>query len=171
MIVCTATLLFILLVFAPFRVKISAQIYLQRLTANLQANVAIFNVFDEVIQIKGKYLLCKGTVETSINILQIDSKNGVDLLKCLTFDKIFVSLQNSLSSFSSKIILAENAIAAIVTNLTCCLTNCQVASEVVACLGESRICTEIAVSTSVAELSFSLLKQGVEIWMRKLVKS
>ena len=172
MIVCTATLIFLLLVFAPFRVKLSAQMYLKRLSAEVQAKAYIFTVFDEVITVKGKYLICDGTVQTDINLTQIDSKNGLDLLKCLTFDKVFVSLQNNLSLVSSKTVLAENALTAIVTNVACVLTHCQVASEVVACLGESRVCIDIAVSTSVAELSFCLLKQGVMmLWMRRLAKS
>ena len=170
MIVCAATLLFLLLIFAPFRVNLYAQIYLQRRTAKVQAKVCFLTVFDEEFVLKGKYLVCDGTVQTNIDIAQIDRKNGIDLLKCLTFDKVFVSLQNNLSVVSSKMILAENALTAIITNLACGFTHCQVASEVVACTCESRVCSQIAVSTSVAELSFCLLKQGVQLWMRKLAK-
>lgn len=170
MIVCTATLLFILLVFAPFKVNFNIQIYYRRLRVNVQAKAYLFTVFDEVIQLQGKYLLCDGTVQTELDLTQIDSKSGKDLLKCLTFDRVFVSLQNNLSLVSSKTILAENALTAIVTNLACKLSNCQIASEVKSCLGESRVCAYIAVSTNVAELSFSLLKQGVKIWTRKLAK-
>lgn len=171
MIVCTATLLFVLLIFAPFRITIDAQIYLRRLTANVQAKVYNIPVFNENFVLNGVNLICDGTVQTKINLAQIDNKNGIDLLKCLTFDRIFVSLQNNLSLVSSKLLLAENALTAIITNIACVLTHCQVASEVVACLGESRVCTEIAVSTSVAELSFYLIKQGVRIWMLKSAKS
>lgn len=170
MIVCTATLLFFLLIFAPFRVKINAQIYLQRLSANVQVKAYVLTVFKEEFVLKGKHLVCNGTVQTDVDITQIDRKNGIDLLKCLTFDRIFVSLQNNLSLVSSKTILAENALTALATNIACGFTHCQIASEVVACLSESRICLQIAVSTSVAELSFCLLKQGVQLWMRKLVK-
>ena len=171
MIVCTATLIFLLLIFAPFRVLLNVQIYPQRLTVNVQAKAYVFTVFQEQIALKGKYLVCDGTVQTEIDITQIDRKNGIDLLKCLTFDRIFVSLQNNLSVVSSQKLLAENALTAIVTNLACSFTHCQVASEVIACLNESRVCLTIAVSTSVAELSFCLIKQGVRLWMLKLAKS
>lgn len=171
MIVCTATLLFLLLIFAPFRFNISAQVYLQRLSANVQAKAYRLTVFNEQITLKGKYLICSGDIQNKIDIAKIDRKNGIDLLKCLTFDKVFVSLQNNLSLVSSKMILAENAVTAIITNVARVFTRCQVASEVVACLKESRICLDAAVSTSVAELSFCLLKQGVRLWMLKLAKS
>lgn len=170
MIVCTAALIFLLLIFAPFRIKLDAQIYLQRLTANVQARVYVFTVLEEEICLKGKYIVCDGTVQTEINITQIDRKNGIDLLKSLTFDRIFVSLQNNLSVVSSQLLLAENAFAALATNLACSFTHCQVASEVIACVNESRVCLQIAVSTSVAELSFCLIKQGVRLWMLKLAK-
>ena len=170
MIVCTAALIFLLLIFAPFRIRFDAQIYLQRLSAKVQAKAYGLTVLKEEIRLRGKYLVCDGTVQTDVNIAQIDSKNGIDLLKCLTFDRIFVSLQNNLSVVSSKMILAENALTAIATSLACGFTHCQVASEVVACTNESRVCLQIAVSTSVAELSFSLLKQGVRLWMLKSAK-
>lgn len=170
MIVCTAALLFILLIFAPFKVKFNMQIYFQQLRANVQAKAYVFTVFKESFQLKGKYLLCDGTIQTSLDVTQIDRESGKDLLKCLTFDSFFVSLQNNLSIVSSKTILAENTIAAIATNLACKLSNCQIASEVKACLGESRVCVYIAVSTNVAELSFRLLKQGVKLWTRKLAR-
>lgn len=170
MIVCAVTLVFLLLVFAPFRVKLNAQIYWQKLTAKVRAKAYFIDVFDETLVLEGRNLVCDGTVKTSLDITQIDRKNGIDLLKCLTFDKIFVSLQNNLSVVSSKTILAENALTAIITNLACSFTHCQVASEVVACVCESRTVVQIAVSTSVAELSFCLIKQGVKLWMRKLAK-
>ena len=171
MIVCTAALIFLLLIFAPLRVNLDAQIYLQRLSAKVQAKAYVFTALKEEFALRGKYLVCDGTVQTKINIAQIDRKNGIDLLKCLTFDKVFVSLQNNLSFVSSQIIVAENALTAITTSLARSITHCQVASEVVACLNESRICLQIAVSTSVAELSFCLIKQGVRLWMLKLAKS
>ena len=170
MIVCTATLIFLLLIFAPIRVVLDAQVYPKRFSAEVQAKACRVTVFNEQIALKGKYLVCDGTVQTKINITQIDRKNGIDLLKCLTFDRVFVSLQNNLSFVSSKIIVAENALTAIATSLACGFTHCQVASEVVACLDESRICLQIAVSFSVAELSFCLIKQGVRLWMHKLAK-
>lgn len=170
MIVCTATLIFLLLIFAPFRIKINAQIYPQRLAAKVQAKAYFITVLKEQFVLKGMYLVCDGTVQTEINIVKIDRKNGIDLLKCLTFDRIFVSLQNNLSVVSSQKILAENVITAIATNLACSFTHCQVASEVVACVNESRVCLQIAVSTSVAELSFCLIIQGVRLWMLKLAK-
>lgn len=170
MIVCTATLIFLLLIFAPFRVKFDAQIYLQRLTAKIKAKAYCITVLNEAVKLRGKYLVCDGTVQTEVNITQIDRKNGIDLLKCLTFDRVLVSLQNNLSVVSSKIIVAENALTAIATGLACGFTHCQVASEVVACTNESKVCLQIAVSTSVAELSFSLIKQGVRLWMLKSAK-
>lgn len=171
MIVCTATLLFVLLVFAPIRIKINAQIYLKRLQADMQATVFGIKVFDETAKLRGKNIICSGTVQTEIDLTQIDTESGVNILNCITVDKVFVSFQNNLSYVSAQTILAENVICALATVVACGMTNCNVASNVLAYLGENRVCIKVAVSVNVAELSFCLLKQGVQLWTRKLAKS
>ncbi|MCM1533533.1 MAG: hypothetical protein NC099_02655 [Corallococcus sp.] len=149
-----------------------AQVYLHRLTVDIQAKVYNFiTVFSETIMLRGKYLVCNGTVETDLDVTQIDKNNGIDLTECLTLDKFFVSLQNNVATISSKTLLVENVIAAFVTSLATKISNCKIASEVVACLNESRVCLQVSVSANVAELSFCLLKQGVRLWMRKSAKS
>ena len=54
MIVCTATLLFILLIFTPIRIKIDAKIFPATLRADMQATVLGIKVFDETARLCGK---------------------------------------------------------------------------------------------------------------------
>lgn len=167
MIVCTATLLFILLIFTPIRIKIDAKIFPATLRADMQATVLGIKVFDETARLCGKNIICNGTVETELDITQLNKGGEANLIKCITVDKIFVSLQNNLSNVSAQAILAENIICTLITGVACGITNCQIASNVLVCSGESRACFQVAVSVNVAELSFFLLKQGVQLWMRK----
>ncbi|MDE7454221.1 MAG: hypothetical protein K2M64_00125, partial [Clostridia bacterium] len=82
----------------------------------------MLKVFDEEFVLNGTHLICDGTVQTEINLAKIKTENGINLLKCLTFDKVFVSLQNNLSFVSSKTIVAENALTAIITTVLCKIT-------------------------------------------------
>lgn len=171
MIVCTATLLFTLLIFMPIRLNVDVQAYYSSLSADIRVKMWGIKVFGETISLDGNDLNCNGTVETRLNITQLDGEKGKGLLKCLTVDSVFVSFQNNMSTMPSRIILAENVLCAIATRIACGVSHCQIGSQVYACLGESRACFEITASVNVAELSFCLLKQGVQVWTRKSAKS
>lgn len=171
MIVVTATLLFTLLIFMPIRLNVVVEAFYKRLSADIKVKVWGIKFFSETISLEGKNLNCNGTVETRLDIAQLDGDKGKGLLRCLTVDDVFVSFQNNMSYIPAQIILAENVICALATRIACGISHCQIGSEVYACLGESRVCFEITASVNVAELSFCLLKQGVQVWTRKSAKS
>lgn len=170
MIVCTATLLFMLLFFAPFRVRIKMQVLFKKLAVYIKAESYRVPLFNETIALHGKYLLCNGTVDTEVDITQIDQKNGVDLMKCVTLEGVCVSIRNNLLNAPTSVILFENIVTACATKLACENLQCKIYSEVIGCLEESNMKVQIDLSANVAELSFCLIKQGVRLWMRKLVK-
>ena len=164
MIVVTAMLLFVTLIFAPIRFRVDVFAYLQKLAADFSACVGIFTVFDESVTLGGKYLHCSGTVSTDVDLTTVDKKDGIDLLKCITIDKLCVSLQNNILNVSMYYVALENAIMALVTATLCNLYHCQFYTQVVGTMNDSRVQMQIGASTSVAELSFCLLKQGVRQW-------
>lgn len=171
MVVCTAALIFVLLVFAPIRIRVNVKIYFHKLKACINARIYRVKVFNETVLVRGVKLICDGTVKTEVNMMQINADNGVNLLKCVTIDSLSVSVLNNLSNVSAQAILAENIICALATRIACGVSCCRISSRVLACIEESNARIQIASSFSVAELSFCLLKQGVQLWMRKSAKS
>ena len=172
MIVVTAILVFVTLAFAPIRFSVDAFAYLQDLSATFNVRIGVLKVFNERVNLRGKYLHCEGTVTTDVDISTVDRKSSIDLMKCITIDKLCVSLQNNVLNVSAFYIAMENALMALVTATFCNLYHCQLYTQVVGTLDKSRIQFQTVASTSVAELSFSLLKQGVRQWkIRKLGKS
>ena len=163
MIVVTATLLFLLLVFAPIYLKADVALYLHRLCAEIKVEVGPMTVFGEQVQLVGDSLHCDGTVSTDVELKTIDKKSGIDLLKCITVEKLVVSIYNNVSTFSPLIAL-QNALLALSTATACSLFHCQICSESVGTLREGCIRVRTLVNVSVAELSFCLLKQGVRKW-------
>ena len=170
MIVVTATLLFLLLLFAPIRFRLSTVLFLQHLYATVKAKIGVVKVFDEQLQLSGKYLHCFGTVSTVVDITKVDKKSGVDLLKCITVDKISIRLVNNLTAMSVYAMLFENVLSALAMATLCNLSHCQFYTEVVGTCGESCVQFDVVASTSVAELSFCLLKQGVKLWKTQTSK-
>ena len=54
MIVCTATLLFTLLIFMPIRLNVDVQAYYSRLSADIRVKMWGIKVFSETISLDGK---------------------------------------------------------------------------------------------------------------------
>ena len=171
MIVVTAILVFVMLVFAPLRFNVSAFAYLQDLSATLDVRIGVLKVFHEQVSLRGKYLHCEGTVTTDVEITSVDRKSSIDLMKCITIERLCVTLQNNVLNVSTFYVAIENALMALITATVCNVYHCQFYTRVVGTLNKSRIQLQTVASTSVAELSFSLLKQGVRQWkIRKLEK-
>ena len=170
MIVVTATLLFVLLFFAPLRFRVDVVAYLQRLSATIRVKTAAIKVFDETIEVQGRYLHCEGTVSTDVDITKMDKQTGIDFLKCITIDKVCVSLANNLLGVSMFAVMVENVLSALAMATLCNLSHCQFYTQVVATFEESSTHVEVVANTSVAELSFCLLKQGVKLWKTQASK-
>ena len=164
MIVVTAMLLFVTLIFTPIRFRVDLFAYLQKLKVEFSVKVGALKVFDENVLLCGKYLNCNGTVTTDVDLTTIDRQGGIDLLKCITLDKFCVALENNILSVSMYYIALQNAIVALVTATLCNLYHCQFYTQVVPTLDDSRVQMQVVASTSVAELSFCLAKQGVRQW-------
>ena len=164
MIVVTAMLLFVTLIFAPIRFRVDAIAHMQKMSASFGVNIGAIKVFDENVSISGKKLICNGTVSTDVDLTTVDKQSGVDLLKCITVDKLCVSLQNNILGVSMFYIALENAIMALITATLCNLFHCQFYTQVAGTMDESNVKMRVVASISVAELSFCLLKQGVRRW-------
>ena len=170
MIVVTATLIFVLLFFAPIRLGIRAVVHIQNLSANVTVRGAVLKIFNEDFELCGKTLHCEGSISTDVDLTQVDKQTGVDFIKCITVDKIAVSLANNVLDVPTTVLLAEKTIMAIIAATFCNVSHCQFYAQVVGTLEPSYARIEALITTSVAELSFCLLKQGVKLWKTQTSK-
>lgn len=164
MIVVTAMLLFVTFIFAPIRFRVDMFVYLQRLAASFDVKVGALKVLGEQIELRGKNLHCIGTVTTDVDLTTVNRKDGIDLLKCITVDKLCLSLQNNIFNVSMLYVAIENALVALATATVCNLSHCQFYTQVAGTMEQSAVRINVVASTSVAELSICLLKQGARQW-------
>lgn len=164
MIVVTATLLFMMLLFAPIYLKAEVVLYIEKLSAYISVKFGILRVFGEEIDLAGSKLHCEGTVNADVEIKTIDRKSSVDLLKCITVEKLYLSVLNNIAKLNIRYAIAQNTLLALATATACNLFHCQFFSECIGTTGEDRICAKTLINFSVAELSFCLLKQWVRKW-------
>lgn len=164
MIVVTAMLLFLLMVFAPIKFDADIYLHLQKLCADISAKVGVIRVFDEQLALMGKTLHCQGTISAELDIEEIRSKSNVDLLKCITVDRISLCLQNNIFDVSPMNIVVQNVVASIAMSTLCNMFHCQFYTQILGTLDDSKIHANIVASFSVAELSYCLAAQGVKSW-------
>lgn len=164
MIVVTATLLFVLLLFAPMRFRVDVRLVLQELAATVTVKTSSIKVFDETLTLNGRNLQCKGTVSTDVDLTTMDKQSGIEFLKCITIEKFCVSLANNMLNVSMLGMLVQNVLSAVATATLCSLSHCQFYTQVVGTFEKSSVRVAVVASTSVAELSFCLVKQGVKLW-------
>ena len=164
MIVCTAILIFVLLIFMPITCKIDCEINLK--DCNVHCNIYVFElrILKEVFCFEGKKLQCKGTVETQLDLSKTDKKLQVDLLKCITLRKVNLGFANNLSSVNIYSFMIQNLILKVATNAACAMSHCKIYSCVGSTLQNSKVLLNVVIHISIAELSFSLLKQGARQW-------
>ena len=170
MIVVTATLIFVLLFFAPIRLGIRAVLHIQNLSASVTVRSLAVKLFDEEFELNGRMLHCEGSISTDVDLMQIDKQTGVDFIKCITVDKVAVSLANNVLDVPTNVLLVENTLMAIIAATFCNVSHCQFYAQVVGTLEPSYARIETLITTSVAELSFCLLKQGVKLWKTQTSK-
>ena len=170
MIVVTATLIFVLLFFAPIRFGVRAVVYLHNLSASVTVRSLTVKIFEEDFVLNGRVLQCEGSISTDIDLMQIDKQTGIDFLKCITVDKVAVSLANNVLGVPITVLLVENALVAALIATFCNVSHCQFYAQVVATSDPSHAQIESVITTSVAELSYCLLKQGVKLWKTQTSK-
>ncbi len=170
MIVVTATLVFVTLIFAPIKVQIDMSLYPQDLCAHAKLKLGAIPILNEKFVLKSGALDCSGTISTRVELQKMDKKSGVDIVKCLTVDRVCVALYNNVATVSTLFVAIQNAILAIATEVICALSHCQLYSTLCLTQAQSRIVLRLVVSVSVAELSFCLLKQGVRKWKTRRSK-
>lgn len=168
MIVVTATLLFALLFFAPIRFRVSVRINYAQLSLEISVKTSAIRVFDETLTFAGRYLHCEGTVSTDVDLTQMNRQTGVDLLKCITIDKVAVSLANNVLGVAVTTVLFENVLSALAMSTLCNISHCQLYMQVVGTFEQSYALVDVVATTSVAELSFCLLKQEVKLWKTRI---
>lgn len=171
MIVATATLIILLLVYFPIKIRVKIDVDTSRLSATIKVDTLKILFFSENVALQGAYLLCDGSVKTAVNLADIDKKHGVNLLKVFTLDRLCLSIRNNLSQVFVKTIIVENLLLATFLQALCNEFNVQLYAEVKATTQPTTIKSVIVASFSVAELSLCLLKQRVDLWKtRKSVK-
>ena len=171
MIVATAVLIFLLLIFTPIQFEIRGLCIFAELKAQIEIKVFCFQLAKEKLFVNSTGVGYQGTVDGYLHNDEESHKEGIDILKSITLHSAFLYFKKDLTNLNVNVMLLQNAILYTFSQIVCNLTHCQFACI---CDNFSNIDSlefRIEGSVSVAELSSCFIKQGVRRCKHKLQKS
>lgn len=162
MVVLTVLMLVAFLCLVPLRVAVAFRLDLTKKRLYVRATLWWIPVFKENFTVVGKYLVCKGTVESNLDLTTLNG-SGINLAKAVVVDSVNVTAAVDYSK-SPAAMPAVEAILAAATGAACAFTNCRVHANNRFSL-ENSVFGEVVASTTLAEIILALLK-GIKIKKR-----
>lgn len=170
MIVATAMLIFLLLIFVPIPFAMRGRYIFGDVDMQIKIDVCGLLLAKERVFVNGNGVGYQGTVDGYLQTDENAKRSGIDLAKSFCLHKVLLCLRQDFSKFNVKLLVVQNVIFSLLSQIVCGLTSCQFAcvSNSFSDVGDFQIFAKASVS--VAELSFCFIKQGVRKCKHKLQK-
>ncbi|MCM1289982.1 MAG: hypothetical protein NC132_04715 [Corallococcus sp.] len=149
MIIALTTVMFIaVLVMAPLRARVAFCLNFAQKVLIVRLKIFHITFFNEKFTLNGKYLNCQGSVDTKINLPEIDPKGGKFYLKAVVVDSVNVTVATNYIVQSPQTMVILEGLVFMSTTVACALSNCKI-----------HVATQMANSTAIygeARMSVSL---------------
>ena len=150
MITCTVLLVFLLLVLAPIRLLVGAEVCPSDVSLKVHVRTRLLRVFEERFSLQDGMIVCSGTIKDCLRIADLDFDGGLDLTKCITLDRLDVGFCPNLCG-SPVETTAYNLLAAFV-GIAALFTHIQLYVTSMPSYGQSKVCAAAKVSSNLAEI-------------------
>ena len=150
MIIALTTLMFItLLVWLPLQVKAAFCLNLSEKHLLVQVNVFFVPFFKEKFTLDGLRINCQGSVDTEINLPDVDPKGGKFYMQAIVVDSVNLTFAVNYLEHSPNLMVALESLVFGATTLACLLTHCRIHtstqfSKQTAVFGEVRLSVTLA---------------------------
>lgn len=163
-------LIFALMFFAPIPFKVHFNLDLSQLVVRINIKVFGLTFANEQLFVSEEGLQYRGTVDGYLPRDKNSSQLSKALLQSVTVDSFLVYLRHDLSNLNVYLMLAQNAILSMISQLVCLLSSCQFLCICNNFASQNNLQVNVKASISVAELSSCFIKQGVQKCKHKLAK-
>lgn len=171
MIVATAMLIFLLLIFTPIPFVMRGRYIFGEVDVQIEVCVCGLLLAKERVFVNGNGVGYQGTVDGYLQTDEDSKQSGIDVAKSICLHKVLLCLRQDFSKLNVNLFVLQNAIFLLLSQIVCGFTNCQFAcvSNNFSDVSDFQIFAKATIS--VAELSFCFIKQGVRKCKHKLQKS
>lgn len=171
MIVATAMLIFLLLIFMPIPFAVHGRYIFGNVDVQVAIDVCGLILAKERVFVDGNGVGYQGTVDGYLQTNENVKQSGMDVAKSICLHRVLIYLRQDLSKLNINLFVFQTAVFSIISQIVCGATDCQFAciSNNFSDVGDFQIFAKASVS--VAELSFFFIKQGVRECKHKFLKS
>jgi len=156
----TIVLVIALLILAPLRARVA--FCLNFAQKELTVRIKIFHItfFNEKFTLQGQYLNCEGSVDTEINLPELDTNSSKFYLKAIVVDSVNVTFATNYLAQNPKTMVILEGFVKVATTIACAISNCKIhtstqMSSATAVFGEVRL------SVSLFEVFTALIRDAL----------
>lgn len=168
MIVATAMLIFLLLVFMPIHFEVSGR-YLFA-DVKLQTKIKVYGLLlaEEQLFVSYQGIGYQGTVDGYLQPSDDAKQDGIDFTKGITLHSILLIFRSDMANLKIGWFAFQNVMLSIVSQIVCSFCQTQFACVCNNFSNVDDVRFKVKASISLAELSFCFIKQGVRKCIHKL---
>lgn len=166
----TVLMLVALMCLLPLRVTANFRLDVSSKKFFVRAKLFRIPVLREEMYLSGSRLICRGNVQTEINLLSLDGDQGKNIVKAFAFDRLNIFFALDFSRKSPLVMPVVEISAFLGGTLSRLLSHCRVR----VCTGFSplnSVLGEVAVSVSLADILIVLAKQSLQNSRKKRTSS
>lgn len=160
MVALTVVMLVMFLSLVPLRIAVSFRLDFAKKCAFARASVFYLPVLSEKAELNGRYLVCSGTVDTEIDVFQMDGQQGINVAKALVFDSVNVTFAFNFCKRSPLVMPVTEFVSFAAAAIGCACSHCRVHTDTCFSVDDC-VFGEVVVSVSLAEILIVILKESV----------
>lgn len=171
MIVATAMLIFLLLIFVPIPFEMRGRYIFGEVDVQIEMDVCGLLLAKERVFVNYNGVGYQGTVDGYLQADENSKQSGIDVAKSICLRQVLLCFRQDFSKLNVNFLVVQNAIFSALSQIICGFSSCQFVSVAnnFSDIDDFQILAKASVS--VAELSFCFIKQGVRECKHKLQKS
>ncbi len=156
----TTVMLVALLTLVPIRARVNLYVDLKKKVLFVYVNVFFIWIFKEKFTLQGKYLQCRGTIDSDVDLFDVDSESGKNIVSAIVFDSVNINFAVNYAVASPYVMVGLESVVCAVTAVVCAISNCNVhvSTQYSPC---NAVLGEVRISVSIAELLCALVKNSI----------
>ena len=126
-IIALTTVMFVaLLVLMPLRVRAAFCLNFAQKTLHVKVKLFFVTFFSEKFVLDGAHLDCQGSVDTEIDLTEMETGSGKHYLKAIVMDSVNVTLATNYLAHAPTTMVALEGAVGVATTVACAVTNCRI---------------------------------------------
>lgn len=156
----TTVMVIALFTLAPLRARVAFCLNFAKKELTVRLKIFHITLFNEKFTLQGQYLNCEGSVDTEINLPELDTNSSKFYLKAIVVDSVNVTFATNYIAQSPKTMVLLELFVNISTTVACAISNCKIHTST-QMSNQTAVFGEVRLSVSLFEVLTALVRDAV----------